>query len=548
MNTFFNAKANLSVSAAAPSTLDRCKWASPPTIPLAASLPSTINAAVPRNAVTVSQKTSAKASSVTEITEETRSDTSSVTVKLNVLTLEEVERACEAKEKMSPAKEADSDDSFVDKITERSPAKPVIRIEDSVDELDRLEEQLEEDIQALGQATAAERVISPVLKWAEEQKPQGPLISSNLRRFAKSGSKTQTMANEVVRALKEGKPGSVVTAKPGQMSLRVKPTEVQSGPLLRRSKSAVLKSAFEAPDSSPTPATGLRVRQQATIKRPTSLLPPKPAAKSTKQPTKSSFELSGDAVAKKIKEAREARISQRGTEDSVAAAVLTPRIKSTKPPTRPAFELPGEALSRKKRELHEAQLKKQQEEEKKRREFKARPISRAAPSTLPRETVASRARKSILSSESAPIWEQGSIGRRQSMIGSSRPSILANEKALANTPAPLHRGPGPRPGSIRKSMASSGHSSQHSVSNEEAQTQRQRAKEIYNRDTQMQGELQDDKRKREDAAKRARVEAAERGRQASREWAEKHKTKKMAEGDPGLSAGYGPGGQLGLKA
>ncbi|MAB90829.1 MAG: hypothetical protein CMJ90_15425 [Planctomycetes bacterium] len=58
--------------------------------------------------------------------------------------------------------------------------------------------------------------------------------------------------------------------------------------------------------------------------------------------------------------------------------------------------------------------------------------------------------------------------------------------------------------------------------------------------------MEREKRDREAAAKRAREEAAERGRQASREWAERQMAKKMAEGDKGMSAGYGPGGQLGL--
>jgi hypothetical protein len=94
----------------------------------------------------------------------------------------------------------------------------------------------------------------------------------------------------------------------------------------------------------------------------------------------------------------------------------------------------------------------------------------------------------------------------------------------------------------------SGKALQRSVSVTDVQVQRQRAKEIYNRDNKLAEDIEREKREREAAAKRAREEAAERGRQASREWAEKQLVKKMAGGDKGLSAGYGPGGQMGLKA
>jgi hypothetical protein len=88
---------------------------------------------------------------------------------------------------------------------------------------------------------------------------------------------------------------------------------------------------------------------------------------------------------------------------------------------------------------------------------------------------------------------------------------------------------------------------QRTVSGSDLQAQRQRAKEIYNRDNKLAEDIEREKREREAAAKRSREEAAERGRQASRDWAEKQRARKLAEGDKGMSAGYGPGGQMGLK-
>jgi len=94
----------------------------------------------------------------------------------------------------------------------------------------------------------------------------------------------------------------------------------------------------------------------------------------------------------------------------------------------------------------------------------------------------------------------------------------------------------------------SGLAMQRTFSTSEAQVQRQRAKEIYKRDAKMLEDLEMEKRGREAAAKKSREEAAERGRQASREWAEKQRAKKALEADKGLGAGFGPGGQMGLKA
>jgi hypothetical protein len=66
------------------------------------------------------------------------------------------------------------------------------------------------------------------------------------------------------------------------------------------------------------------------------------------------------------------------------------------------------------------------------------------------------------------------------------------------------------------------------VTKEEAIQQKQRAKEIFGRDKAEKEEREREKKEKEDAAKKARAQAAERGRQASREWAEKQKTRQMS--------------------
>ncbi|KAG4430033.1 hypothetical protein IFR05_014485 [Cadophora sp. M221] len=447
-----------------------------------------------------------------------------------VKTLEEVERIYGPEDSAAPADDA-GEDSFVQQITCRSPAKPVSRIEDSVEALDQLEEALE----ALNQATLAERMVSPEKSRQKAQMPHGFLESHKARKqpAAKVAEKQTTLKRQ--------------PSKSGYATMRVKSAPKQA-PALKKAASMNFK-----PSSSSSKSTEEQKSQapvKATVKRPISLLPPKETLKSTKQPTRSAFELPGEAVALKLREQREARIAQRqSSEDSLhtARVVSGSKVKSTKPPTKSTFELPGEELSRRKKAAHEARLKAQEEEERKRREFKARPIRNSvAPNMVPRETVASRARQSKIGIES---MEDGnlSVSKRGSNVGAHRPSMAALN--LANMSAPRAKGafipPIRKPSPSVPGVSAAARPLQRAVSVTDSDL-RKRAKEIYNRDARLTEEMDREKRDREAAAKRAREEAAERGRQASREWAEKQMAKKIAEGDKGMSAGYGPGGQLGL--
>lgn len=449
--------------------------------------------------------------------------------KVGITTLEAVEKACEAGDSVNQTLNSTAEDSFIEQITARSPAKPVSRIEDSVEALDKMEEAIE----ALGQAALA---VSPT-----ETTLTAPVKKKVVKAAAKPFSSLRVKSQDIrpnVKAME----GADVKAKEG----------------VKKSKSSsALRDAVEVSE-------GKVVIAKKPVKRPASLLPPKEPVKSAKPPTKPTFELPGEAVARKLKEQREARKAQRELSNEGSTTVKAPipasKVKSAKPPTKPTFELPGEALSRKKREAHEARLKAQEEEEKRRREFKAKPPRTSIqPNFIPRETAASLARKSqvtkLESENAAPSQQRNSISvsKRSSIVGAHRPSIQT--ASLANMSAP--RSPGPANSSqaqhARKASTTSGPSMsglamQRTVSASEVQVQRQRAKEIYMRDLKALEETEKEKREREEAAKKSRLEAAERGRQASREWAEKQRTKKAMEGDKGLAPGYGPGGQLGLKA
>ncbi|PMD66164.1 uncharacterized protein K444DRAFT_165027 [Hyaloscypha bicolor E] len=457
-----------------------------------------------------------------------------------VKTLEEVERACALSEDARPAEDG-GEDSFVKQITCRSPAKPVSRIEDSVEALDKLEEALE----ALDQVAMAERMLSPeeLKEKVAQVKAQDSVDPREKRKVVKEteakGARKQTST--------KGQP-----VKPGYASMRVKPT-VAKQPVVKKASSMIFKPAAESTKSDEEcPKTQPSAKAPVKTKRPVSLLPPKEPAKSTKPPTRPTFQLPGEAVAQKLKEKREARLAQReSSEDSfhTARVVSGPKIKSTKPPTRPTFVLPGEAVSQRKREAQEAKLRAQEEEERKRREFKAKPIRNSIlPDFVPRETVASLARRSKIGVEGMDLGDFAGSKRGSLIVGGHRPSL--SQATMANTSAPRTKAPVPvrKPSPTTYGPSMSGKALQRSVSVTDVQVQRQRAKEIYNRDNKMAEDIEREKREREAAAKRAREEAAERGRQASREWAEKQLAKKMAAGDKGMSAGYGPGGQMGLKA
>jgi hypothetical protein len=275
-------------------------------------------------------------------------------------------------------------------------------------------------------------------------------------------------------------------------------------------------------------------------------MPPKQAEKSTRAPTLPSFELPGEAVARKLKEQREARKAQR---EALAAEAAKPKPRSARPPTRPTFELPGEAISRRKREAHEARLKAQEEEERIRREFKAKPVRTSiTPNMIPRDTIASLARKSLVFTDAENGLELN-VAKRHSLLGRSvRSSMSATNLANVSAPRAPVPAPIPRKVSTTSGPSMSGLAMQRTVSSSDLEYQRQRGRGIYQREARMLEEQEKERHEREAAAKKSREEAAERGRQASREWAEKQRAKKAADGDEGLSAAYGPGGQLGLKA
>ncbi|KAK9437511.1 carboxylesterase family protein [Metarhizium brunneum] len=376
------------------------------------------------------------------------------------------------------------------------------RIEDSLEELDRLEEELEaiHDLTLpRGSTTANTQASEP-----------NPVTPSGVTPSAPAKSKEASVA------------GCSAT-------VRVRPSQ-KARPSLRRSASLTLRGkrrAQQESSESQKPESSVS-RSQSSINR---LSTPKHPIKSAKPPTVPKFELPGEAVARRLKEQREARQAQQQAEaQRTQAAIPKPRV-TNKPLPKPTFELPGEAISRRKREEREAKLKAEEEEQRKRREFKARPVRHSiGPSTLPRETLTSRARQSRASPEANGENDSQGAQRKRMSVGVVRsvpvPSQVGNSSQTRGRNSTIASATEESRATSTSTGSAGG--KRISVSLEELHVQRQRGKDIFTRDNCYTQDREKTKRERELAAKTAREQAAERSRIASREWAEKKRLRELA--------------------
>lgn len=233
-----------------------------------------------------------------------------------------------------------------------------------------------------------------------------------------------------------------------------------------------------------------------------------------------------------------------------------PVAKSSKAPTQSTFQLPGEAVAAKLKAAREARVKREAEEEEKKKVFKARPVPASlskAPSV--RQTNSSRARESIMN---------GKDMRASTSITAS----IASHKRSDTVPN-ISRAPVPKPRNVSKEVSapathdltvkkrpstalagtskprsaliasaprpSTGSTTQRAPSNPTKGTAK--GKEVFNRPAAAKAAAEKEKLEKEAAAKKARADAAERGRVASREWADKQKLRKHGAAKTGVKGG-----------
>ncbi|GAB7335324.1 hypothetical protein MBLNU13_g07721t1 [Cladosporium sp. NU13] len=274
---------------------------------------------------------------------------------------------------------------------------------------------------------------------------------------------------------------------------------------------SVRQSVAPAATTKPLPKPKTETVIPHSKPRPVSLSfpTPPPAAKSSKAPTKSSFQLPGEAVAAKLKAAREERLKR-----EAAAATSKANEKAASDEKKPAF--------------------------------KARPVPsmlKKTPSV--RHTAASRARESMMTGDAAPkpaVSSSATGLKRSNTVGSTRPrpSMAPATSTKPSQPAQLTVQKRTRPSSVhvtsseiaaaaprqpsssasRPSIAPAAHSTRGTSATS-------KGKEVYARNAAARNAAETEKKEKEDAARKARAAAAERGRAASREWADKQKIKKM---------------------
>ncbi|KAF5672440.1 hypothetical protein FHETE_3743 [Fusarium heterosporum] len=368
------------------------------------------------------------------------------------------------------------------------------RIEDSLEELDKLEDELE----AVNAFTQPRRITLDEKTTPGSKYLQPPSVST---KPAISKRASMIGMSATVRIKQADKPQ----------------------PSIRRSTSLVFREKKQD-DLDNSPRSRIHTtREKLANCQP---LPFKTPVKSTKPTTVPNFELPGEAVARRLKEQREARRAQQAEAQKVY--VPPPRPKSSKPLAKPTFELPGETISRLKREEREARLKAQAEEERKKREFKARPMRNSmTPASIPRETITSLARQGKLSQDvtakqagPTKIKRVSSIGPRSVPSSDNQGPHGRGRLSTATSREDLGQGPSASTGS--------GNGKRATLSTEEAHKLRLRGKEIFHRDnTSYTRDKEHEKRAREELLRLAREQASERSRIVSREWAEKKRRKEQ---------------------
>ena len=229
----------------------------------------------------------------------------------------------------------------------------------------------------------------------------------------------------------------------------------------------------------------------APKQRPISMPPP---PKSTKPPTKPSFQLPGEATAARLKAQKEERLKrmqEAGGQEKPAPRPISmpPPPKSTKPVTKPTFQLPGEATAAKLKAQKEERLKRMEEAEAAKKAALAAPI---------RKPIAHRPRASLL------VKDAPGVSIPPPQRSASTASASGNSAVLAENGKPT-------------------------VAPVDAGALKAKGKQVFNRDKVEKDNAERERREKEEAAKKARAEAAERGRIASREWAERQRKKLMGQ-------------------
>ncbi|KAL2351430.1 hypothetical protein BJ546DRAFT_295927 [Cryomyces antarcticus] len=401
---------------------------------------------------------------------------------------------------------------------QKSP-KPVKRLEDSIEAIDALEEAIEEIGKALPGVDMPAASTTPCKSVAihASSKTDGSGVSG-LRKMPASDIKTNGRPSTISRTTSTRKP--VAPKK-----------DINAAATVGHSRMSSTRSTLG---------------RASSVRKP----PPKDAPSMTESspPTKTA--------------SKNITLGQRPI--SLSFPKPPPPPKSTKPPTKPTFQLPGEAVAAKLKAAREARMKKEGEEEdlKARRGFKARPIRQSLAPVVVKGTASSRARESLMLGTSVNGNERNRAGsgakgttiqplNRASSVSKTnerRPSMPAGKGMSSiprnTTPSTTENGEvKPRLSSLSVSkrasvaasvavpVATAPNASKPRMASatvgQRTASQTKKGEEVFNRAALEKEEADKKQKEKEEAARKARAEAAERGRIASREWAKKKRAKEM---------------------
>ncbi|TID13696.1 hypothetical protein E2P81_ATG01633 [Venturia nashicola] len=239
---------------------------------------------------------------------------------------------------------------------------------------------------------------------------------------------------------------------------------------------------------------------------------------------------------------------------SVQFPTPPPATKSSKPPTQATFKLPGEDVAAKLKQAKEERLKRMEAKEAEKKEAKPRPTIRKPVPVKDKENVSGSGLKRSSTVTSTSTKRTSMVAdrtKRTSMLGGTlgagvsipppkRSSVAAenDQKAFSSSLSmPKQRTaaagtttlPAANTSAKRLStMSSSTSLKSRNVSGATGSTNGNKGKEAFNRGEKTSDVLEREKREKDESMKKARADAAERGRQASRDWAEKERQKKAA--------------------
>lgn len=441
----------------------------------------------------------------------------------------------------------DSDNTLTIEPPRRLMTAPMSTIEDSLEEID----QLEDEFEAVAAATRLTQMSN-----AGEKKPrdQGAQYSPSPKPASKTttpnGKATYKMASSLRGKPSESSPRSSTrkTSPPKADSEAEKPNLTTATRKVARPASLAPPKPLQRASKAPTIPTfelpGERVARELKEKKAARLsmqldmkFPDDKAAsqrppsyRSSKPPTIPDFELPGERVARELKEKKAARLSMQIDPQKLAESSPPPQrvrsVRSSKPPTVPNFELPGESHSRMKKERLAARLKAEEEEIRQRRQFKARPPpSSTGGSATVRSTFTSRQRESQggTSDQQSTVSPLGAsprsgAGKRQSVT--MTPSVARTVSNASASTAQTNRGRTSSVGSSHFSARATSSSNasvvsaskRSQVSNEEMQEQKSRGREIYTRDNSYGQDKEREKLERQQAVQLARQKYAEQSR------------------------------------